>query len=351
MPTAILTNLMILLTFAVAAALFAIDPDLYYRSAQEDAWLEWLTFSAFVVAAAGFVRHAIRDRRRRGGLPWFGIGLGLFCMLVALEEISWGQRLLGYLPPDYFLEQNYQQEFNLHNVLATELRVAALQLILIGYGVLLSALTLNNKFSDWLSRVRVVAPPPILIPGFIAMSVIYAWYPQNYTGEWVECAMGLGFTFIAALTAAGNKPRRVLWALSGVIILTALAVSVQRFVRGSDAERSDVARTEIGLLVNDFAGPKLHTACGIHKRLYTFMREYNQPFLIRGEFAAKLRDSGAHARANYLLDPWNAPYWVRHQCSSAQTVAFVYSFGPNGRRDSTEWELQDDDIGGYYPTR
>lgn len=346
---AILANLVVVLTVAVAAILHAVDPDLYYAAAQEDRYLEWLTFWAFAVAALLFVRNAIDERRRAEGLPWFAIGLAAFCAFVALEEISWGQRLAGYRPPDYFLERNYQQEFNLHNVVATDLRMAAMQIVLLGYGVLLSALSLLRAVRDWFLRLRIVASPPSLIPAFVAMSAVYAWYPLDYTGEWVECAMGLAFLSIAALTGDRRDPSRRLGttalaagALAGVTVL------LLALVHGQAAGRSDMARREIALLVEDFAGPKLHTRCGIHKRLYTFMREYNQTYLVRGRFASHLRELDSAERANYLLDPWNSPYWVRHKCGDGKRVAFVYSLGPNRRRDSDEWAILGDDIGDYF---
>jgi len=354
MPAAIIANLIMLLTFIVAAILYSIDAELYNRSSQEDQLLEWMTFWAFVVASIGFFRFSILDRRERGGLPWFAIGLGFFCIIVALEEISWGQRLFAYRPPVYFLEQNYQQEFNVHNVLRTDLRMAAMQLVLLGYGVLLPAVSLINGLGRWLARVRVLVSPPALIPGFIATSGLYAWYPEDYTGEWVECAMGLGFALVATLSAKNNESvsalRRVSQTTLVIVALAVGTVAFSRLLQDSDTERATMARDEITLLVRDFESTKLRTRCGIHKRLFTFMREYNQPYLASGEFALRLRDNAAHARADYLLDPWNSPYWVRHKCVDGIAVAFVYSFGPNRRRDSTERRLVDDDIGGYFVT-
>ena len=352
MPAAIVANLIILSILVAGTALYALDAALYYHSSQEDRLLEWLTYWAFVVAAVGFLAHAVRDRRERGGVPWFAVGLGIFCVIVALEEISWGQRLIGYKPPDYFLTQNYQQEFNLHNVVGTELRMAALQLILCGYGVVLSSLALIKPAALWLNRMRVIVSPPALMPGFASLSALYAWYPLDYTGEWVECALGFGFAFVASLAGAGNGSitamRNVLFSTVAAFLLAVPTVAVVQMIHGSDADRVAQAREEIASLVTDFEAPQLHTRCGIHKRLFTFVQEYNQTYLGRGEFAARLRESDQYPRADYLLDPWNAPYWVRHHCADGRSVAFVYSFGPDRRRDSSEWKILGDDIGGYF---
>lgn len=77
---------------------------------REDAWAEWCTFLAFLTASVLAFDGMVR--RSGGGLERVAFaGLGLFCFFVAGEEISWGQRLLGFTPPEVFLQENYQQEF------------------------------------------------------------------------------------------------------------------------------------------------------------------------------------------------------------------------------------------------
>lgn len=349
MRAALVSNSLILLVLIIAGVLVNLDPELYYRAGQEDGFLEWATFWAFAIAAYRYVVIAVRDRRESGGIPWFAVGLGIFCILVALEEISWGQRLFGYRPPDYFLQENFQQEFNLHNIASTSLRKLLMLLILGGYGVGTALVSLIPSVGERLRRWHVVPAPPALVPAFLAMSGVYAAYPWDYTGEWVELAMGLGFlcaTFFGAEKAVANdKARKIFVAILATTGLAVCTVLAQDRLRVSDERAHEMAHAEVEALVSDFAGPKLHTRCGIHKRLYTFMREYGQTHLLYGEFAELVRDVGEYDRANYLLDPWNSPYWVRHKCDDGRVVAFVYSFGPNRQRDSSEWEIRGDDIG------
>ncbi|MEE4164013.1 MAG: hypothetical protein V2I25_16030 [Woeseiaceae bacterium] len=348
----LVVNAGILSVLLVAAAIHAVDPDLYYRAAQEDRLLEWFTFWAFVLAGFAFLRNAYADRRARGGIPWFAVGLGVFCLLVGLEEISWGQRLFAYRPPEYFLEENFQQEFNLHNVIGTDFRKLGMQFILLGYGVVMSLAAAVPAVARVAARWRLVASPVMLAPAFAIIAAVYAWYPADFTGEWVEAATGLAFLACALLTRPGETTWGSVNAIArhaGIALFASLAtLGLLRLQHGSDAERIDVARAEIAALVADFESPRVRTRCNIHKRLYTFMRDYGQSYLVRGEFAGLLADTGNETRAAYLLDPWNSPYWVRHKCRRGRAVAFVYSFGPNRRRDSTEWELGGDDIGAYF---
>jgi hypothetical protein len=77
----------------------------------------------------------------------------------------------------------------------------------------------------------------------------------------------------------------------------------QGFVRPSDTLARSIAVDELEARVEDFAGPKLLTRCGLHKRLYTFMRDYGRTHLLYGKFAERLWAAGEDDRANYLLDP------------------------------------------------
>ena len=164
--------------------------------------------------------------------------------------------------------------------------------------------------------------------------------------------MGLAFLSCALLTRPGRAARESMAGLAGSVSIALVAslatLGVLRLQHGSEGERIDAANAEIEALVADFETPQLRTRCNIHKRLYTFMRDYKQPYLARGEFARLVSARGDDTRARYLLDPWNSPYWVRRKCKRGRAVAFVYSFGPNRRRDSTEWELGGDDIGAYF---
>ena len=137
---ALLANFLLLGLLGTFAWLEAVYPNAYYRSVQEDQALEWASFWSFFVAGGVFAVAAWRQRRTTGALPWFVAGLALFCVVVAMEEISWGQRVFGHRPPDYFLAENFQQELNHHNIASTDIRLATFRGIIIGYGVVLPLL-------------------------------------------------------------------------------------------------------------------------------------------------------------------------------------------------------------------
>src|SRR5687767_344157 len=98
-----------------ATALYLLDPAAFHAFAQEDRPLEWA--SALLLLGAGGVLavHALRHRRNLLALVLAG-GLALALFVIAMEEISWGQRLFGFATPETLAELNWQSEFNFHNV-------------------------------------------------------------------------------------------------------------------------------------------------------------------------------------------------------------------------------------------
>ena len=112
--------------------------------------------------------------------------------------------------------------------------------------------------------------------------------------------------------------------------------------RGSRPSRDDI-------LANAREGAGFPVRCNLSKRLYSFVEQYDAGYLMRGRFAALVRQGLPEQRAEFLIDPWNYPYWIRSRCTKDRSKrrVFVYSFGPNRRRDSTRWELLKDDVGLY----
>lgn len=355
---AVTATLLILAALAAAMALHGLAPDAYYQIVQEDEVVEWSTFWAFMIAAAVGVFAALRQRRATGKLPWFLLGVALFCLFVGMEEISWGQRVVGYRPPVYFLENNFQQELNVHNVFSTQLRKFVLKGVILGFGVILPALALVPALGRRLRRAAVVPPPAGLAPAFLVTYLLYEAYPWTHTGEWVELMLGLGFLFAAAAAVrefgAGAPARRWLsqpvtlagwWLL--VVALGATNAAVARSQRAAHPENVTAARAELEALRRDFQSGEVRSRCGVHKRIYSFEKKYKQDHLLGGEFAALTSQGLPAERAEFFLDPWNSPYWIRDECDEVQRrrVIFVYSFGPDRRRASTRWEVRGDDVG------
>ncbi len=363
LPYLLLANGLILLTVVYAGVLESRFEDFYFVSIQEDEYMEWATVWAFLFSGVAAFIVARRHRASTGQFPWYFYGLGLFCVLVAMEEFSWGQRIFGYRPPVYFLEHNYQQELNIHNVIDSGVRKLVLSWTILGYGVLLPVLGYFRTTGDLLKRSGVVPATVWLIPAFLATYVLYEVYPWGHSGEWVELMLGGSILFsllpmlqrteAAGKASAVQLPAWVVASWAGVIVLGSLSGAASRAQRDVHPDILKAAQTEVEAIKRDFESGRVKISCSKHKRLYTYMVQYGEDGLLRGEFA-RLQNQGLPAeRADYFLDPWNSPYWIRDRCDrrTGKRHVFVYSFGPDRNRDSTDTEILGDDIGAYINLR
>ena len=345
----VLANCLVLAVIAYAWLLEVRFPDFYYMSVQEDEYIEWASFWAFLLAAVAAVVAGREHAGESGRFPWFLYGVALFCFVVAMEEISWAQRVLGYRPPVYFLEHNFQQEFNFHNVIATDYRKLALSMTIAGYGVVLPFLALIPPLNRLFERLGVIVPPLGLFPLFVATYLMYLFYPFSHTGEWVELMLGAGMLF--ALIPVGWRPVLVAWAV--IMILGVVSAAATRMQRDEHPATLEAAKSELEAIRRDFESGRVWSRCSLHKRLYSFVVKYEQWGLQQGEFASLVSQGLPEERAEFMLDPWNSPYWIRHRCfrETGTRSYFIYSFGPNRRRDSTATEILGDDVGIHIKPR
>ena len=300
------------------------NPLLYDALLQEDRFVEWLTAALFI--GAGVLRISVAVRHRR----WFDLLVGAFCIFVGGEEFSWGQRLLGFTPPDVFLEHNTQQEFTLHNFADLFGKPKGILVVaLLGYGL---ALPLVARF-ERLGATRISTAVSIWL---IAAAALLIWYPVDLTGEWVEALAG--FLFLAS-AQVGIRPRAAAGG-SAVLLAGALTIISVRMAAGGTAAVA-CARAETRALLADIASgvgdyPDLLDR-NVHKRIFTAMEDgYVGPRWPAYSAVRCVNESAqdAERRRRYLVDPWGMAYWVRARETGAGARVTVYSFGPNRNRDA-----------------
>lgn len=138
----------------------------------EDSVGEWMTFWAFLLASF-FVLRALRWRRQmdRWTLLYLS-GLALLFFVCAGEEISWGQRLIGFGTPDFMDDANEQGEFNLHNLGFTSLRPIVIFSTIVQFFGIILPLLLWKWTSPSAGCLRRYLSPPWLIPCFVFAEVL-----------------------------------------------------------------------------------------------------------------------------------------------------------------------------------
>jgi hypothetical protein len=300
--------------------------------AQEDGIVEWATVLAYVFAA-GWLIASVRKQSPSWWLQGATLLLAAFCLAVAGEEISWGQRLFGFKPPDVFLERNFQQELNLHNVLMDERGLGfkleskhLVTAIVLGFCAAWPLLVRRKRFTVFAP----LAPSFALLPVALGVAAAELSYNVELTGEGAELIAGMIF-LAAALVVTRPRPRTVmLWLLAPLVLGLVVENVTSRVVFGSDDEGTRTAAAELQLLQQDVvagATDKLRKK-NVHKRTYTAMHD---GYLELAAGAFQDHQPGRHDRRGYFLDPWNNPYWIYYDRSSR--TGAIYSFGPNRRRD------------------
>jgi len=186
-------------------------PYLYIWATYEDLYVEWAQFFSFAVAGLIAIRLAMRGGRYR---PFFVL-LALACLYTVGEEISWGQRLLGFESPHFFEEYNIQQETNLHNFLTGPVHTAtkvgveyALVVGLLLYGwVYPLALRWRWRAAKGVDRLGVPAPPLYLAPFFIGAAPLELGLFHYNEAEVAELLVGLGMALMTVhYTVVGRGP-------------------------------------------------------------------------------------------------------------------------------------------------
>jgi hypothetical protein len=156
--------LLILPLLAVVGLVLTVPhPRLYHFLVDEDHVFEWSQFLAIVTASIAFAltaRRTLQLGRRGLAVLFLLVAVGAF--VVAGEEISWGQRIFGFLTPDALKDVNHQGEANVHNI-STLQPVFNLGELFVGlYGFAVPLLWANHTVRNvLLDRLR---PDPLLIP-------------------------------------------------------------------------------------------------------------------------------------------------------------------------------------------
>lgn len=154
-----------------------------HAAVREDGPIETGSALLFGLASLAFCALAVRSGGLRGRRWWaYLLTLGWAALMFVFmgEEISWGQRLLGYGTPGVVEELNWQGEMNVHNMEFVQFFAGGahrlLSLLMLTLGALLPGLALTEAGRRWISRLALPVPPAgygLLFLGAYAFGVFY----------------------------------------------------------------------------------------------------------------------------------------------------------------------------------
>jgi hypothetical protein len=148
---------------------------------REDGAFETLT-AAFLFLSCG-LSHLLATGlrlREQSKIAWWFWGAAFLFFFAGMEEISWGQRLLGISTPDALLAVNRQKEMNLHNIGGfqgtNEIRVFLVASVYGAFSGLLFALLRRRaarspRLATFCEHVRLFVVPVRYAPYFLQMLV------------------------------------------------------------------------------------------------------------------------------------------------------------------------------------
>jgi tetratricopeptide (TPR) repeat protein len=176
-------------------------PLAYIWATYEDLIGEWLQFYRFVAAFIFSIRLAFSGSRYR---VFFAL-LAASCFYVFMEEISWGQRILGFASPEFFQRHNLQRQVNLHNFLVGPFHTLTKTVIetmlataLVVYGLVYPlAVRFGWALAGMLQRLRIPAPPLYLWPYFVIAALLEVGLFRFNEAEIAEVLIGLALSIMA----------------------------------------------------------------------------------------------------------------------------------------------------------
>lgn len=217
---ALLASIAPLAGMLLLAALFFVWRAAFRFVLDEDGLAEWLQIVCWIGIAV--FAAAISVSRWRSGHRWQAVIFGavaLAMVLVAGEEISWGQRIFGFETPDDLLEINVQGETTLHNIGRALLAFNMLLLVTSLYAIVAEPLGRRLDVGRRWDQAEWLFLPPLFLAGaFLTMAgyrIVRAWiltmdsYALTQLSEWAELAYAAGvLAFIFLAWRRLSRPRR-----------------------------------------------------------------------------------------------------------------------------------------------
>lgn len=299
----------ILVAYFVMAAWF---PMAFIYATYEDLYGEWAQTFLFAMTCLLAIRIALSDSRYR----WFFAVLAVACFYTVMEEISWGQRIIGFESSEFFKEHNQQSETNLHNLLTGPYKTVSkdilrytLSLGLAGYGLIFPlGLKYEIPFFSWLDRRGIAAPPLYLWPFFVVAAFLELKFLSFNEAEIAELLVGFGLMMMGIHYRFCDSHRipphkQNYWSqrhpatlrntyFAALALLAALSMTATNLVLNSAPRKATVEqRIENGM--EKFAArytryEQWHRAAALYERL--LQQDPERSFILR-----RLADSYRHA--------------------------------------------------------
>ena len=173
----------IFLTIIIVTVKSLIEYDSWKNMNTEGGFIEYGTSLAYILAfifAIPIGKFFLEIKQKPLGIFYYLIAVA--CIFVGLEEISWGQRLLGIESPDFFETYNSQSEITIHNLvwIRDYMDPGLMFLGLLGGTSWLACLLIRNLQEKY--WVRYLLPNPFLSSFFLIVFLFF--FIVEYIESW-----------------------------------------------------------------------------------------------------------------------------------------------------------------------
>lgn len=279
----------------------------YFRPASlvyfvaEDHAVEYLTFVCWLTAGLLISFHQFRNSESRKPAL---VLLALACLLIAMDEISWGQRLLGFKPPELFATNNIQAETNVHNFALT-----ANYYPIVGIGLLIWTFLIpfmagqSGMFSASVRRFGIPLIPFEIRPFFVVSALLTVpreWLGLPESDEAFELSFSMSLLALVLTTQWNAGRAREVRARHAIVTLACVAIATVLLLQTGPSKQP------MGWLFNYFAAYRF-TSAGMSGQALTLFRYIRKtPGLSVDdtgiEEAALLQSLGRDAEAKTILE-------------------------------------------------
>jgi hypothetical protein len=175
------------------------SPELYRDFAVEDGPVEYITFFG-LLGVSFLLFYRFLSFRQNQTLFWKAVTLGAALLFIfgAGEEISWGQRLMGWETSEAMAALNSQNETNLHNIKINGVKLNKIIFtngLGLGLGIYFIILPLiaskKPKFMLTLAKAGIPVPRWAITLTFLAAVLLVLLIPQSNKWETLEVAVPL----------------------------------------------------------------------------------------------------------------------------------------------------------------
>lgn len=192
--------------------LFYYSPVNYTTLITEDHIAEYGTSVSFGLAGIILLILSFLHGPKVRRVVW--ILIGIMALIIAAEEISWGQRIFNVETPGILSEHNLQKEVTIHNLVAfntvnQKLHTIASYLILMYLVFSLVVFASKPGLEEKLTSIGLPLIPIKLIPVFLLAPYFFIFYPTSKADEIGELFLGIAVLIWATdLFLASTESKR-----------------------------------------------------------------------------------------------------------------------------------------------